>query len=89
MPDTFTHIASDIDDEGSDGLSKELRQEGERERQKVINRLVGGHCKSMESYSEAVGKIRGLELFLNYQKDKTHKAQVELADEENENWRDI
>lgn len=89
MPDTFTHIASDIDDEGNDGISKELREEGERKHRHMIDKMKSGGCKNMESYADAVGMIRGLEVFLNYQKDKTHKAQVELADEENKNWREI
>ena len=89
MTDTFTHIASDIENEGNDGISKELREEGERKHRQMIEKLKSGGCKSMESVADAVGMIRGLEFFLNYQKDKTHKAQVELADEENKNWRDF
>jgi hypothetical protein len=89
VSDTFTHIASDIADEGIDGISKELRAEGERKHRQMIDKLKSGGCKNMESYADAVGMIRGLEVFLNFQKDKTHKARVELADEENTNWRYI
>ena len=89
MPDTFTHIASDIEDEGNDGITKEIREAGEKAHAAYLNKLKVGGCKSMESVADAVGFIRGLEFFLNYTKEKSRTAQVELADEENGNWRDI
>lgn len=78
---TFTRIQQDLESDGSGGISSELRSEGEKSREVWIEKLVSGKCRSMESYADAVGYVRGLNLFLEYAERKAQKASAELATE--------
>lgn len=81
---TFTKIQQDIEEGISDGLSDAVRRAALAKREEMVTKLTVGNCKSMESYADAVGVIRGLDHILTFEAEKRRKAQVELSDETRE-----
>lgn len=78
-PDLFSHTSEIETPTGPSGMSDDLLKEVLVRKATLIDKMVSGNCKTMESYADAVGGYRQLEFVLGHATRKSQAAQDALG----------
>ena len=79
QPDLFSHSEELDVPVGPSGLAPDLAKQILAERTKAAAKIVTGGCKSMESYAEAVGRVRAYDFVLGFAERKRLDLERELG----------
>ena len=79
QPDLFSHNEELDVPVGPSGIVPDLMKQILAERAKAASKIILGGCKTMESYAEAVGRVKAYDFVLGYAERKREDFERELG----------